>query len=329
VYDLKVGYSCNNKCKHCVIETNVKELNDRKEKIDRSYKEILDAINSDEAKNANNIVLTGGEPTIRREFMRIIKYVAENYPGKRINIQTNARELHKYVEEINAITQRVYYVLAIHSIDEKLHNIITDNRNGNPYEETMKSIHKIKEVYGTFKDVARIEVVISSYNVKNIYETIVGLHKLGIDKIGLSYPHMDGMYEADKEQAKKISISYADLKPELYKIYKYCKENEDVEVMFEEVPKCMWRDDDGNLLEGIKNLSSMDADLSEEIAVDFPGRELNANFRQTFIDMHKKPLICSECTLDSKCLGTWYEAVDMFGDEGFVPIKSGDKNVCC
>ena len=44
-YDLKVGYSCNNKCKHCVIDDSKDRLVERKKSIDLSTEECFSLIN--------------------------------------------------------------------------------------------------------------------------------------------------------------------------------------------------------------------------------------------------------------------------------------------
>ena len=43
-YDVKVGYSCNNRCKHCVIDDSKDKLIAQKEKIDLSTDECLSLI---------------------------------------------------------------------------------------------------------------------------------------------------------------------------------------------------------------------------------------------------------------------------------------------
>ena len=69
-YDLKVGYSCNNRCKHCVIAGNKVHKIECNESIDLSFEEIKSLIEENCRDNVNRIVLTGGEVTIR---LRVIK----------------------------------------------------------------------------------------------------------------------------------------------------------------------------------------------------------------------------------------------------------------
>ena len=71
-YDLKVGYSCNNRCKHCVIEDSKDKLVSQNTTVDLSTDECLKQIEFAFEKGAQYIVLTGGEVTIRKDFKMLI-----------------------------------------------------------------------------------------------------------------------------------------------------------------------------------------------------------------------------------------------------------------
>lgn len=321
-FDIKVGYACNNHCVHCVVSPMVDNLISQNKKIDLTYGEIIELVNSNEFKGASTIVITGGEPTLRKDFMRIINTISKKYPNKRIVLQTNGRFLYKYIDELKLLTNNIHYVVAVHSLDKEIHNKVVNNRikDGNSYEETMKSLMKLKNSYPDFKKIGRIEIVLSKLNYKNLYETIVGLHKLGINSIGISYPHLDGYYYNEGvEKVREISLSYAELKTILPDIYDYLVKNPDLYLGFEEVPKCIWRDKNDNILEIPFNLDTGE-DFSNHEIVKYPGRELNVDFTNVWNKMHTKPLICSKCKLNGCCHGIWIEAFEAFKDEGVIPI---------
>lgn len=323
IYDLKVGYSCNNNCIHCVIRPNIMDIHRKGySKIDSNYNEIIECINSKEFSEAETITITGGEPTLRREFMRIMKYIVAKYPNKKINLQTNGRLLSKYLEELHSLSNNIGFVIALHSIDEKVHNLVVGNKNekGNPFNETMDTLNKIKEIYGQFKNVARIEIVLSSINYKSIVETVKALHEMDIDRIGISYPHLDGFYgEGGAEMVRDIGLSYEELKTVLPGLYNYSKENQDLIIEIEEVPICMFRDYSGNILAPIKNINAMVMG-GGEVSVKFPEREVENDFRTIWLNIHKKSNKCGECVFNERCCGVWFEAIDTYGDVGFTPI---------
>lgn len=334
VFDLKVGYSCNNNCIHCVIKTNAENIKERGVgNIDTNYAELIKIMNSDSFKEANTVVITGGEPTIRKEFLRIIKYIVNTYPEKYICVQTNGRFLGKYLEEIKNLTNKITYVIAIHSINEDIHNKIVNNRidKGNSFKETMETLEKIKELYGRFEDVARIEIVLSSLNYKTIPETIMKLHQMDIRYIGISYPHLDGFYNKyGKNKVKEVGLSYADLKTILPDLYDYAYNNQDLLLEFEEIPMCMWRNKEGKILKPIKNIRSMsDKEGNEDICVKFPEAQTNENFITSWLNMHRKSNVCHKCQYNHKCNGVWFEAINTYGNTGFIPINKEEKNNLC
>lgn len=322
VYDLKVGYSCNNSCIHCVIKPNVDNIHKNGcSKIDSNYKEIIECMNSKEFIEADSITITGGEPTLRKEFMRIIKYIVATYPNKHINLQTNGRLLINHLEELHSITKNITYVIALHSTDESIHNRVVGNKNdkGNPFRETMDTLNQIKKVYGQFKNTARIEIVLSNINYKSVPQTIKDLYEMDIDRIGISYPHLDGFYYQDGiERVKDISLSYEDLKTVLPEMYHYTKQNPNLILELEEVPICMFRDENV-LLPPIENISAMGMG-DTKVSVKFPEREIENNFAEIWVNMHKKSSKCKECAFNNCCYGVWFEAIETFGDLGFVPV---------
>lgn len=84
---LLVTNRCNLKCTHCCADA-----------VDESSKIFKQEMNLDEIKSAidkiinanpNGIVITGGEPMVRKDFFEFIGYLRENYKGK-IALATNA-----------------------------------------------------------------------------------------------------------------------------------------------------------------------------------------------------------------------------------------------
>lgn len=325
-FDLKVGYSCNNNCIHCVIEPNKQALIKQNKSINNSYKEIIDIINTQAFKNSDVVVLTGGEITIRRDFLRIIKYIVKKYPNKRIAIQTNARKLKKYVKKIKEISNNIDYVIAIHSMNEDLHNkiVANDKEQGNPFQETIASIKEIIKVHGGFDKNHRIEIVLSKYNIDNFYETLVGLKKLGVKHIGTSYPHLDGFYYSrnGEEKVKLIGFNYQKLKEQMSNIIKFVQNNPDLLLSFEEFPACIWRDNDDKLILDLPNKEDM-GKRDTQTSVQFPGAQVNHDFQSVWFKMHKYTKTCDNCYMKEtkRCFGVWEEAKAVWGSKGLIPIK--------
>lgn len=321
-YDLKVGYTCNNHCVHCVIESNIISLRRTGTKIDTSYADILNEIESVEFAEADTVVLTGGEITIRKEFIRILKAIVSRYPQKRIHIQTNGRNLKPFVREIYELSKNVQYVIAVHSIDEAVHNEIVGNKFDlkSPYLETMETIDEIISVFGNFKSAGRIEIVLSNLNIDNLFSTIKGLHEKGIDSIGISYPHLDGFYiMGGLDKVREIGFPYSRLKDVIPGVYNYLKNNPDLKCDFEEFPACVWRDENGKLYPNLPNLGAMNM-VANNVTVKFPGMEKENDFLTIWNNMHRQPAECSKCVINCQCHGIWFESELAFGDEGLTAV---------
>lgn len=326
-YDLKVGYTCNNNCKHCVIDENRNFIIKQGLKQDLSYREIVELIDSQAFAEARLIVLTGGEITIRKDFIRILNYIKEKYgETKDIVIQTNGRKLKDFIPSIFDTYSRLGFVIALHGLEE-VHNLVTDNRGGNPFKETWDSLIALRDyIEGKgkkFGDIARIEVVLSNYNLSDVMNLVRFCHDNRISKIGISYPHLDGFFRHDKERFNSLAFSYKTLRPIINELYSYCKDNSDLLIEFEELPQCARRDLEGNWLKPIDNFGSMED--SKNIAVKFPGQDVIQDFGEIFNSMHRKFDFCSKCVFCT-CPGIWEEAYETFKDEGLSPVTLEEYN---
>lgn len=321
-YDLKVGYTCNNNCIHCVVKPDYQDWLETGIPIDVPYGDLISIVNSQEFIDSDHVVITGGEPTIRKEFSRLLLYIHNKYPDKRISLQTNGRNLKKYVKEIYQNNINIFYVIALHGNCD-VHNKVVQVKGTDTFSETMGAIEEIKNVYGDFNRVGRIEIVLSGLNYKNIPSFIEYLYKLDIKHIGISYPHLDGYAMIDIESVKKIGLSYAELKEVLPQFYELCRKYKDLVLQFEQVPACMWRDAEGKLYKLPANIQSMNHVPQQQTTVKFPNREIDTDFFLTYKSMHAKPKICDSCAA-CECMGIWWESLAAFGDDGFIPISENE-----
>lgn len=320
-YDLKVGYACNNKCFHCVVETN---RMDRKtgefKEFDYKYGEILKIL-EDAPDDTDDIVITGGEPTVRKDFVRLVRQ-AKNKSGS-VSLQTNGRLLGKYAEQLHAEDLIAYYVIAVHGF-EKTHNEIAGNVSGNPYQETMDSLKKLKEVYGEeLNERMRLELVLSSKNLDEFVDFIEYMFEQGYNRIGVSYPHLDGFaYNIGIDYAKQIGFSYAELSKHIPRLFKLFEKYPESIVMLEMVPNCVLKDEEGNHLYKLpKNYRNMSLKLDKQVIVNYPNTGEHKDFIENIRNDVKHFDFCSKCIHCCDCIGVWSEYVEMFGSEGLSPVK--------
>ena len=113
-YQLRMGYSCNNKCIHCFVRHKLVQAEDialstLKSLVDRIEEPI--------------VIVTGGEPTIREELLDLLKYIKSK--NKTVNLQSNGYKLHD-VDYFNSIKDFIDSALIpIHSSDMSVFDSIT------------------------------------------------------------------------------------------------------------------------------------------------------------------------------------------------------------
>ena len=163
--DLKVGFSCNNNCIHCVISDKFSER-------DLTLQEIKIIIDDYIAKYGTiQLTLTGGEITIRKDFSDIMDYVQQKKADGSItfvDMQTNARMLYK--EELAEIAAKTvdFFLIALHSNRADVHDSITQSKGS--FIQTTTAISNLIRFAG--KEKIAIQTVINKKNythLKDIY----------------------------------------------------------------------------------------------------------------------------------------------------------------
>lgn len=326
-YDLKVGYACNNNCIHCVVKPNYlsKEeiINDlvgdnTKRCINFTYSDIKESIDSDYFGKCSRVVVTGGEATLRKDFLHIMKYIKKTHPNMELALQTNGRLLEQYVEELYKLDENLFYVIAIHAADEETHNKIVNNRNetGSPFMETYNSLKKLQEVYGD-KLHLRLEIVWSKYNYDKTLDILKFCNENKFNFVGFSYPHLDGYYMRKPEYLQEHSVSFNELKPHLIELRKFAEEHPEMQIVLEAVPLCMCLENPND-----KRPSNLilDSDFSDNFSVtyvQYPKQEKEDFVRAS---VYGKKASCSACKYYECCMGVWKEALLAFPDDYYMAL---------
>ena len=300
-YDLKVGYACNNKCKHCVIDDSKDRLIDQKENINLTTEECFSQIDEMVAKGIGNIILTGGEVTIRKDFRELIDKCVKH--GLAITIQTNGRNLQsQYVVESIKDVENIRFVVALHGESDEVHDYITQV-NGS-FRETCDSIKKMCQL----GKLVVIKVVISKINIKELPGIVKLVSSLGAKYICFAFPHGHG---AARKNFKEVIPTYTELGPYLKELVKESiKEN--IKIELEAIPFCR---------------VSYAMQLVGELKY-YNGDTLCTHVKENTFDwstvrksIKKKGELCKDCDMDEFCEGVWEEYADAFGTEELRPIR--------
>ena len=113
IASFEITHRCNLKCKHCCVDAD--QIVSKKEDLSTDeIKQILDMLIK---WNPERIMLSGGEPMLRPDFIELLMYLKENYTGE-IIISTNATLINENNVEI--ISKYAHQIdVSVDGIDEE------------------------------------------------------------------------------------------------------------------------------------------------------------------------------------------------------------------
>lgn len=304
-FDLKVGFSCNNDCMHCVITDKKHAGNMSTEAI----KKIISLRSPEEG-----IVFTGGEPTIRKDFVELVKFAKER--GHSTSLQTNGSMLGN-IELARSIKPYIDHVLiAIHSCDEETHNEIV--RSEGMWKRTIQGLRNLVELgipHGT-------QTVISKLNISNIIGTFNMIQEISPNcKMNFTFPHPNGNAYKNKDI---VVPKYSEIAEQIHEaLVKFPNL-----LLTEAIPFCYlypYQDNvyynlDENLFFG--NDIRKGIDISNTENEFFNEHGITEDYNNSMLSEKMKGPKCVECIFDDRCPGVWKEYVEFYGKEfDLFPIK--------
>lgn len=305
MFDLKVGFTCNNKCIHCVVEG-------KKSTRDLTLDEIKNIV--DKVPEGERIVLTGGEVSIRKDFYDIAKYCHDK--GHKVHVQTNGTGFTKELtKKIAPYLEQV--LIALHSCDETTHNkIVQCEGKVSMYKKTMEGFKNLIEAGVNLET----QTVISTLNIETLYDTYSMIQKmLPMCFMHLTYPHpMGGAYD----NHEIVCPNYSDIKKYISPIVR----DFGTRLIVEAIPPCYlhpWYQSievlmDSEIKRGTLCRKGFDKSISES-------NDTVQDYNKNDIGSKRKGPFCKECAYDYECIGVWKEYIEFYGDNcDLYPIKEID-----
>lgn len=295
--DIKLGYSCNNNCIHCVIADQKEAAIKSRGNYDRSTEEYMKELYDSRRRGCTSVTFTGGEPLIRKDLMTLLRY-AKNL-GYHINMQTNGRAFYytDFTEKICSIGT-INYVVALHGHTKELHESITRSDGFNQTVEGIKNLIALKQK-------VRGKLVISKKNYKFLPEIADFFINLGVKKMNFAFPHAQG--NAWK-YFDEVVPKYTDIMPYVHETIELCNKN-NAEIEFEAIPFCFMQGYEKHVSE----LHSIDEGYAELKQLDGKTK----NWQIVRKQIKRKFPQCKECKHDSICEGVWEEYPRKRGIEEF------------
>ena len=307
ILDLKVGWSCNNNCCHCVVANKRHYTFQQDFSLDEIKRMFLQW-----SSDANTIVLTGGEPTLRKDIVEICRFIKQQKPEVSLCLQTNGRKLSNQVLLNQLLPLVDDFTIAIHSCRKEIHDFITSTKGS--WDETMTAIAHILN-----HDPKKLTTVtvISKYNLDDLYKTFLLLHSLGQFWKQLVFPHAMGNAWANFEQ---VVPKYS----EIENIIKLIIKDFGDFIIPSAIPPCYLTSNSRMMIEALKEYAGANKEAVCMELCDQTGDEFFSRIQKEFA---KSPA-CHDCCFDNLCPGVWKEYIVKYKDSlDLRPIK--EDNIQC
>lgn len=290
--DLKVGFSCNNRCIFCV-------QGDKRHHIgDRTTDEVR-AILDERRGAAEGVVFTGGEATIREDLVELVAH-ARALGYRTIQVQTNGRRL-AYLPYARALVEAgaTEFSPALHGSTPAIHDLLT--RAKGAFRQVVQGIQNVK---GLGVPVITNSVIVKQ-NVQDLPELARLLVRLGVDQLQLAFVHPAGTAEHN----------FADVVPRFTDALPFIRRALDIaraagaRAFTEAIPYCFMQGYEAHVVEGrIPDTCVVDAPMVIDDYTEYRWSEGKA---------HGEP--CGRCTWARVCEGPWHEYPREYGWSEVVP----------
>ena len=294
--DLKCGFLCNNRCRFCV------QGDKRTQYGDISTSQLLQRL-TEGRQYADQLVLTGGEVTIKKDFLNLVRE-AKTLGYAHIQIQTNGRMFSDpgFCEAAIAAGAGDFS-LALHGHLPELHDYLT--RSPGSFYQTVKGIKNLKK----FGKWVGTNSVINRSNYRHLPDLARLLVYLQVDQFQLAFIHGTG----------SVTAAFRQLVPRYQAIEPYVKRALDLglkagkTVMTEAIPYCF--------MEGYH------ACIAEKIIPQT--RIFDIRVIDDYTDYRRnqgksKGLPCGRCRHTQICEGPWKEYPENYGWSEFIPCTASE-----
>ncbi|MBT7903467.1 radical SAM protein [Candidatus Woesearchaeota archaeon] len=298
--DIKLGYTCNNNCIHCVIADQRQKALIFRGNQDRSTQEYINELIESKKNGCDQVVFTGGEPTLRKDLFDLL--TAATNMGFRIGIQTNGRMFFYQDFCQNFKKYNIHFVIAIHGSTAQIHDKIV--RVNNSFKQTIEGIKNLKKIDKTITG----KVVISKINFKDLKNIAQLFKNLNVNNINFAFPHAEGNA---RKNFDLVVPKYSEIELYVHETAQFCKDN-NIKVNFETFPFCFMKGFE-ELISELRFVNKKNSELKQLDGNtknwEIVRKKIKAKFKQ-----------CNLCKHNNICEGVWKEYPEKFGNSEFKPI---------
>ena len=282
-----LGYRCNNNCLICIVDAYA---NRHKNMTTKEIIKLFDGFKHE--KYLNEVEFSGGEPTIRKDFLYLLSYLSKKYPYLFISILTNGRRFSNQVFTREVSKHNIGKIIIVfHHYKEEIHDEQTQAKNS--FKETYLGVKNLCE----FRVPVTIKIIVTKLNYKAMPQIV--------EFVAKNFPLIKNMsingldLRARAEQFKnRVAVSFTDYIHYVQKAIDTANKY-DINMVIYSIPLCV-------LDEPYRKYTGAQPD-TVSIYQSPIGRINNKTEDHGYI---KK---CNDCAINKKCYGTWFSYYDVFG----------------
>lgn len=291
--NLKLTYDCTNRCSFCFSSYL------KKEKIEIDG--LLCAVEEGWRRGCNELVLSGGEPTLCPDVLIKVMTLASQLGYKKYIIQTNGSGIIDHAELLPFLrrlgeTVEICLSFSVHGHTARVHDEMSQREGA--FEKLLQAMHLI---HGETGCGIYTNTVISRLNISNLREIVTLLRPFAPQIIQFSMMHL--------AEPTKLSTGLLESAEAVRELAEYV---DSAVLKTEGIPYC--------LLYGLEHC------VGESYwpnTLDLYNRNANylPDFRQLDTGMRWKRNDCVECLMNSICMGIWKEHAQEFARAPIHPIR--------
>lgn len=295
-FDLKVGFTCNNDCVHCVVTDKV----GTEDLTTQEIKRIIDDVPYDCV-----VCFTGGEATIRHDFLELIAYAKNT--GHLTSLQTNGAQFAEFDFAVESSKYLNGVLIAIHSHLPEVHNSIV--RTNGMHEKTLDGFRNILKL----KIPCTTQTVISKLNMETLPETYDFIQSIWPNiRMNMTFPHPNGNALHNSEIVVPRFENIKHIMQKILKKYASLVNTEAIPICYLFPYQDQVRNFDDNL---ILATDSPGIDPSNRNNEFFNKDGFTEKYSLCSLNDKRKGSKCIECVFNNRCVGVWKEYLDIHGND--------------
>lgn len=296
------GYDCNNNCISCVYYGTAQQLRREREDLSLSTRAIQKIIRDSKKKGMHNLTLSGGEPTIRKDFLDILKYA--RYTGLNISVQTNGRAFAnpQFAKNTIRICGDLPLNISLYHSKPLVHDKITQVKGS--WRQTVKGLENLKQLGAT--QISLTTVLLTS-NCNAIMPMAKLARGLGIKSVTFKHPT-----PTPHILKRRLMPKFSRLQKHIKKSIAFGSRN-GISLDFSGIPLCFMRGYEKHSFELIEDCQGLNKEIDSPM-------EKKQDFKKLFFSMKCKPMKCKTCAYYYICEGMWTDYLSLYGDAELEPI---------